>query len=108
MPSSSPSWARRRLFSQLATQGSGIVAYVLPLEQLAPNRPSLSAFPPTSAALRGGIGAAPLRRIAGSAFRVLLRGRQSEYHRENGVQHRPPKSLEACQRRLAGKLANGR
>src|SRR6266852_7397656 len=52
IPISSAICASLRLFSQLACQRSGSVAYVLPLEQLAPKSPSLRPLPFTRRALR--------------------------------------------------------
>src|SRR6266705_1403874 len=52
IPISSAICASLRLFSQLASQRSGSVAYVLPLEQLAPKSPSLRPLPFTRMALR--------------------------------------------------------
>src|SRR3989442_7525181 len=52
IPISSAICASLRLFSQLASQRSGSVAYVLPLEQLAPKSPSLRPLPFTRTALR--------------------------------------------------------
>src|SRR5882672_9933818 len=52
IPISSAICASLRLFCQLASQRSGSVAYVLPLEQLAPKSPSLRPLPFTRTALR--------------------------------------------------------
>src|SRR5438093_849415 len=62
IPISSAICASRRLFSQLASQRSGSVAYVLPLEQLAPRSPSLRPLPFTRTAWRCRIRAFPARR----------------------------------------------
>src|SRR5437867_2891062 len=84
IPISSAICASRRLFSQLASQRSGSVAYVLPLEQLAPKSPSLRLLPFTRTALRCRIRASPPRRSTSrtprrrkdSPFTRCLRGRR--------------------------------
>src|SRR5437867_4906407 len=84
IPISSAICASRRLFSQLASQRSGSVAYVLPLEQLAPKSPSLRPLPFTRTALRCRIRAFPPRRSTSrtprrrkdSPFTRCLRGRR--------------------------------
>src|SRR6266542_45846 len=83
IPISSAICASLRLFSQLASQRSGSVAYVLPLEQLAPKSPSLRLLPFWRTALRGRIRAfssPPLHirraRREDSPFTRYFRGRR--------------------------------